>query len=72
MHACVGLTVDGACHWVVGCGCLSVNCQWGIRSDVCLCSEKMFLLLMLTLFLLLSNRLVQWYVLGVGLVVCGI
>lgn len=41
--------------------CFVVNYQWIIRSDISLCKEICFLLLILTLFLLFVNRLVQYY-----------
>lgn len=70
VHSCVGSTtylmgvlfVDWA-HFVV-------NYQWVIRSDISLCWEKFFLLLILTVILLFINRIVQlsirsWILFGI-------
>ena len=59
MLACVGLTVYLINNLMLDCVYLLLTVSIISVTDVSLCKEKYFLLLLVTLLLLLVNRLVQ-------------
>lgn len=67
MHSCVGSTTCLMGGLLVGYTHFVVNYQWGIRPDISLCREKLFLLLILTVALLFINRIVQLRIRSWGL-----